>query len=279
VRTVTPMAQLPAYLRDSILRGDGRAMCPRCDGGTARETTLSIRVSEEGLTTMLCYRSSCGAHINTLLGNAVYVQKKMKVASVYRNPTIPLQGEAVTLLEDSFGLLMDAANAHGWRLNEHGTELVLSIRDPYGREIGHITRTLSKPKRVYTYKATSQPFLDYWLVDPVSPVVVVEDALSACRLAGLGYNAVALLGTSMSTRDAKQIAEAAEDRSIFLALDRDAFDKSLKIARRHAHVISFAKILCLEVDIKNMLHDNDIRNLIDGRNDTTRRTDAQSESA
>jgi len=184
----------------------------------------------------------------------------MKEGRVFDEPTFPLENLGDMLTSD-YGLKYRTCTDHGWRENDLGDTLILPVLDAYGRNRGHITRTMGKPKIVRTYKATSQPFLDWWLVDTTAPVVVVEDALSACRLAGCGLNAVALLGTSMSADDAAEIAECAGDRPVHLALDNDAFTKSIAIRNRHAHVLGIDMIHCLMLDVKDMEDDADIREL------------------
>lgn len=197
-------------------------------------------------------------------------RRKVKEARVYDTPTIPLQGEPLSRLIADYGLSKGQMMAHGWRLSEDGNWLVMPVRDPYGLDRGLITRTVYEtPKRVYTYKQTSLPFLDYWLHDSNAPVVVVEDTLSACRLSGLGYSSIALLGTGISREDAREIASVTKGLDRILSLDRDAFDKAMKLRDRHAHVCRFHRVLCLDEDIKNMEDDNDIRGLIDGRYTTS----------
>ncbi len=162
-----------------------------------------------------------------------------------------------------YGLDPRKLDERGWRMNEAGDTLVIPVRDRNGLELGHITRTVMLPeKRVYTFKATARPWLDVW-TNASSPVcVVVEDCLSAARLHGLGYAAVSLMGTSLSHEQAKEIARL--DQPAVMALDRDAFDKSLKLVNRHRHVIEFDRVLCLDADIKNMPDDDGIRRLLTG---------------
>jgi DNA primase len=257
----------------TINDGGERALCPRCAGGTSGEHSLSIRYAEDGVISLKCFRATCGFFGFTLLDpNAEFSRKRVKQATPYREPTRPLDKNVQATLSVDFGLDFGEAQRHGWRLTEDRRTLVLPIRDPYGGVRGHITRTLYEtPKRVYTYKATAQPWLDWWF-EPMNsaPVVVVEDVLSACRLSGLGYNAVALLGTGMSQDQAKEIQTIADGRDVYIALDRDAFEKAIKHKTRHAHILDVTGVVCLTEDIKNMADDDDIRSLFDGRNTTTR---------
>jgi hypothetical protein len=79
----------------------------------------------------------------------------------------------------------------------------------------------------------------------------------------------------MTTEQAKLIAQLVSDPTrVYLALDRDAFLKALKLQTRHKHVLPM-KVLCLDKDIKDVYADVEIQKLIDGavsddrRNSTT----------
>jgi hypothetical protein len=189
----------------------------------------------------------------------------MKEANVYRDPLEKMSHALQYMLLDTYCIHPAIADEHGWR--ENGKTLVMPVRDAYGRDRGHVTRTFDTPKRCYTFKATSQPWLDWWLVNDHAPVVVVEDALSACRLAGCGLNACALLGTSMTIEQAKEINAVADERPVHLALDRDAFLKACKLQQRFSHILPNMCVNCLTVDIKNMDSDDDIREMFSGRNE------------
>jgi len=256
---------LPHELREQIDNGVTRCRCPRCDGGASREFSLDVRQADTGVLKLKCYRASCSWFgISITEPNAVLQRKSVKPPSVYRNPTIPIQGDIQGKLVNDYGLSLEQAREHGWRLSEHGTELVMPVRDSYGNVRGHVTRTFGKPKRCFTYKETAQPWLDFWGGCEGAATVIVEDCISACRLASVGLNAVALLGTSMTVDQAKEIAEVGKGADIWLALDNDAFEKSLHMAQRHAHVIQM-KPVYLTRDIKNMEHDEDIKDLFNGR--------------
>ena len=262
--------RLPEYLQDALRNHRGREVCPKCDGGSTREESLSIRPLDDGLIHKLsCWRATCGWYAFVGGVDVKSVTKKVKTGSVYRDETFPLRVLGHKL-GSTYGLGHLHMLAHGWTEDGTGTTLVMPVRDPYGRIRGHVTRTFDTPKRCYTYKATSQPWLDWWFdLNNPAPVVIVEDALSACRLQGCGFNAVALLGTSMTTEQAQEIASVADDRPVHLALDRDAFQKSLYLYNRYLHQLSFAGVHCLTVDIKNMDSDDDIRRMFGGRDTTS----------
>lgn len=259
---------LPDELRDAITEGVTRTWCPRCDGGRSREQSLSIRQADDDVVlTLHCYRASCGFYGVTVTDpNANLIQTKIKEPTVYREPILKIRRTNIgAMLEADYGLRHSHFQRHGWGVAGDMSTLILPIRSPFRLERGHITRTFDKPKRCYTYKATTQPWLDWWRGEG-RDIVIVEDCLSACRLSQLGYRAVALLGTAMSTEQAKEIAEVARVsnfKDVILALDRDAFEKAIYMAKRNSHIIKM-NVRCLEQDIKNMEHDRDIEALING---------------
>jgi hypothetical protein len=229
--------RLPEYIQSSIKSGlDVRVHCPKCDGGQTAELSLSIRSMGEGIVKLSCWRASCNWYATTITDpNAKIHSRKVKEANYYRDPVYGLAGDML-----------------------------------FRQERGHVTRTFTTPKRCMTYKATAAPFLDWWRHDYAGdprPLVIVEDTLSAARAYGAGFDAVALLGTNISVDDAKEISVYTRDkRNTYLALDRDAFLKALKLASRHAHIIPM-KPVCLDKDIKNMDTDKDIQNLFGAQDD------------
>ncbi len=252
---------LPESLRDAIASGAQRTLCPKCLGGTTSEQSLSIRPDAEGVIVKLsCWRSTCDWYAYTVVGEGVTMTtRNVKAATVYCEATMLVSHVLEGRLREVYGLQPAVYEVHGWAQTACKPELVMPIRCPNGGVRGHVTRTFTTPKRCYTYKATAQPWLDWWTGHLERPTVVVEDTLSACRLYGLGYNAVALLGTSITVEQAKEIAAYSEGE-VFLALDRDAHAKSINLARRHSHIVQMLPV-CLTEDIKNMDSDLDIHKL------------------
>jgi len=265
---VVPLDSMPSPVRRAIQDGAGYAECPSCLGGSSRRLTLGLNQVDSSIVFAGCFRASCNARYTIIIGEADITRRKIKPATPFDKPTIPVQGEPLSILRQDYGLNSTTVWNRGWRLTEHGTALVIPILDRFGQELGHITRTLPtqgmyERKRVFTYKATERPFLDMWQTDMgTNPMVIVEDCLSAARLSQCGMHAVALLGTSMSTRDAKEIAvfsrQISEEPEVFLALDADAWDKTLKYSRKYAHILKMIP-MPLQRDIKDETFDDTIK--------------------
>jgi hypothetical protein len=267
MREIRSLDSLPEYVRQMIEQPamGSKTICPVCNGGRTGEISLSVRQVDDGpLVKLSCWRATCNWYCYVGDAGLRLERKKLKEGRVYMEPTAKVSRWMKDQLASDYGLKASYWDEHGWRQAVDRNELVMPVLDQYGRERGHVTRTFDTPKRCFTYKATQQPWLDWWVQNTDAPVVVVEDTLSACRLAGVGLRAVALLGTSMTIEQAREIAEVAGVEPVHLSLDRDAFDKALKLRDRFQHVVGFDSVYCLDMDIKNMDSDEDIRLLFHG---------------
>lgn len=261
------MASLPDTMRGDLIRSatfGSKMVCPKCDGGRTRERSLDVRgigIHGIGVTSLKCFRASCGwrALVASSPDEITLHTKKLAVAKPYSESTYPLNFDQRKLLTANYSCDSGLAIDHGWRSNKSGDTLILPIVGPCREQRGHITRTITKPKRVYTFKTSAQPFLDWWRDDLFAGVVIVEDCISALRLYSIGISAVAILGTNISTEQAKEIAKYADGR-VYLALDNDAFGKAIKLSVKHSHIVKMIPVLLSE-DIKDMKDDEEVRSL------------------
>ena len=254
---VIPLDKLPNYIRDCLDAGVTRTSCPQCHGGTSHEESLSIRAAGEGMIKISCWRASCGFYAVSFIDpDARWQFSKLKEGRPLTEDVLPISPDVAAILSNDYGLRPSVYKLHGFGLLSTG-QLVMPVRAPTRQTRGHMARTLDGQKRVFAYKATSQPWLDWWTYGDSDKVIVVEDQLSACRLSGLDLTACALLGTNISADEAKEIATTARSRPVYLALDRDAFDKALKLSARHRHILPMIPV-CLDTDIKDAQNDADI---------------------
>ena len=80
---------------------------------------------------------------------------------------------------------------------------------------------------------------------------MVEDSLSAMRLAPFTHS-VALLGANLGAGRAEELAARSYDyKTIYLSLDKDATLSSLKQQREYAKIVKLT-VLPLQKDIKDM---------------------------
>jgi hypothetical protein len=144
-RQVIALDSLPWQIRTSIETGEtAKQVCPRCDGGSSNERSLYIRYGDDDVVTLKCYRVSCGWFALLLAdGSAEVTRKKVRQGRLYREPTRPVDGKAAATLGIEYGLAVDSFE-NRWRLSDDREWLVMSIRDPYGRERGHHGTAVSR---------------------------------------------------------------------------------------------------------------------------------------
>lgn len=255
---VIALDSLPLELQTAIHDGQVRTVCPSCQGGRSGEVSLSVRDLDEGIIKLSCWRASCGFYAVSFVDPGARLQsKKIKPGRPYAHKLKPVSGMLGATLALDYGLSPTVFDAHGWKQETNSETLVMPVRGPSGLIRGHTTRTFTTPKRVMAYKETAQPWLDWWRYCGQAKTVLVEDQLSACRLHALGYTAIALLGTSLSAGDVTEIQHNYTYDDVYLALDRDAYVKSLQLVKRHNHILRMLPV-CLDEDIKNMDSDADI---------------------
>lgn len=257
---IIPYEQLPGEVRQAYESGASYTLCPACKGGRTREVSLNIRQIDDLTVSLRCFRASCGWMARTAGVSKPYspqFQPRPLEADV-----LPLSMSMQGWLASTYGVNPDVLIARGWRQLDERT-LSIPLLDIYGRQTGHQTRTTTSPKVCRIYKTVDKPVLDVWVRDGNECVVIVEDSISAARLYCLGYNAVSILGTNITIEAAKEIALTAGDKTVILALDRDAFDKALHLSSKLRHIVRMTPV-CLAEDIKDAEHDMDIVSLIDG---------------
>lgn len=256
---------LPAALAAHIAEGlTSHTMCPTCGGGETRELSLTVYYQEPGIAKVSCWRNSCGWY-SLIVGSGVkYEGSKMAKVRRFEKPTVALLEEDNHFLSETYGLRPSVMRLRGWKRVQHKPlELVMPVLGTYGEVRGTTTRTFDTPKWCDSYKqCPTEKWFDVWDTAKGKYTVLVEDQLSACKLYGMGYSAIALLGTNLSSDKCQEIRKVLLSRKAVLALDADATDKSLKLASRYAHIMPIVPML-LEEDIKAMPEDEIRKRLAD----------------
>ncbi len=162
------------------------------------------------------------------------------------------------------------------KVNRESGRYALPIFGPDAIVRGHVLRRpwadaprqlLCDVPKADTYKHTQEPLQShYWGAEGEDrgrswhsdALVLVEDQLSAIKLAAHGYDSVALLGVpevrysgySGSDR-VMEIARRAKDGPVIIALDSDMTEVSFLFARKWGHAFSSIRVAMLTRDLKD----------------------------
>lgn len=261
-----------AYLAEGdTLRG---VECPVCHGGTSHEKTFSITRVAEGLV-YNCFRASCDGARGFVPTAGVLLPASPERARddglrPYKGPILPLAEKDIQFFRKRFDLIVQK---YDLGVTEYG-EYVFNIRDPQGRTRGRVVRQIpwnptearpySPPRpslyvgsvtKTKAFPEVPGPFQGWY--EPAhehadyNPVVMVEDALSAMKVAQAGFKSVALLGTYVNNDRVREIAMQ-KPTEVVIALDNDATSVAFKIARQYGLAFPKVRVAMLSCDTKDM---------------------------
>ena len=242
-----------------------KGICPRCEGGSSNEASFSITRDASNVLLYNCYRASCPT------GGAVHVsgeliQTKWKPRSIinfYTGERLPLRPEDIAYFYNRFGINKSAAAKFISR-TERG-EYLFPVMSPQQYERGFVVRQPAwkgiKPpnspvvgkKKAILYPHNDAPMQSWYFSKSAryaSTVVIVEDALSAIRVAQAGMTGVALLGASLNNDTVREIAHY-KPKEVILALDADATDQAFRLGRKYGLAFPNFRVAILEEDLKD----------------------------
>lgn len=247
-----------------------RLICPYCGGGSSGEVSLRMVRAGQDVTFWRCYRDKCGEHGTVQGGAATKVQRPIQGSSRTVHPlTAPtelLPPRVVKVIEHRYKILPTTISRNHWKWIPARTGLVMPVRNWWGFTIGDqvkalegVGRPISGPKTV-SYPSDSNAL---WLHFPVGmqwrggAVWLVEDVISATRIAQAGADAVALMGTYLSQEGAQHLHRLGK-RRIFVALDPDTWSKpcptAVTLASKIALFFDLVRPVHITKDPKDMGH-------------------------
>lgn len=270
------MARTPKLIKDEIIleaenlaRGESiRVKCFNCSGGSSGEETLSITLSEDGELYWICFRDGCsikGSSISKTVQVANAAAKKMlkfdSFAALRKTvmPAPPVEISDLAMEKYKINLreyyvrwtTLHSPQATGPDEVQLG-RCVFPIFDLHYNVVGYDLKDLLKQQQPKS-KIIKDP--EYkgpaWVMNHngSNALVIVEDMISAIAVCDAGYDAVALLGTNLSTEAEEAIADHGAYDEIFIALDADALSKAINIIRTSSLSL---KLIPLSKDIKDM---------------------------
>jgi hypothetical protein len=235
--------------------GRDRFVCPSCGGGSTSERSLSI--TKEGLGAHCrCYRANCRLGYKRVLANGT-VRGNQRVSHPLRREgwddvTVPLS----EMMESQFNLNFYDTDVP-LRVTDDG-RVVIPILDSSGVRRGDVVRQdkpydKSKPKALSLFEAEYDGMSWFYPLYESHPskeiICLVEDSLSAMRLAQRGIVGVALLGVSLDER--KVATLVARGGVVHLALDADAHLVAVRQAQRLRNRLDL-RVHRLYHDVKDM---------------------------
>lgn len=243
---------------NDLAEGETRAgqMCPMCEGGTNGKRTLSVS-REGGVLLWHCHRMSCpfsgrweGRSFNAIRRTQPQ-QVRGVVGRTYVRDSEAIPEDVKALLYDR--LLLDdrliAKGKLGWLKEKN--RVVQPILGVDGEVLGCALRAIdgSTPKSL----THSEPGAMSWYTNRESSnLIIVEDIFSAIRASSY-MNSVALLSTHLNDDRVEAIKEAGFDEA-FIALDRDAFGKSVQYAAKFRSRLRLIPVQ-LSKDVKDMTYE------------------------
>lgn len=244
-------------------------MCPSCEGGRTKESSLSV--SREGDTLKwLCHRASCGfAGCESLL----FVPRDINISIPKKTRTFfssgPLPTSHYDFLFQMYGIDASATDKAGLQITYN---FCTETSTPGRIVIPVLTRDLMlRGSNLYAVSPNEIPKSKIvrerevvgmaWFTNPSSDkTIIVEDCYSAIR-ASKHVNAVALLGTTLSHEGVEELIATNIPKN-YLALDNDAFSKTLSYVYEYRNKIKLTAV-SLTKDIKN-LSEQELIELIEG---------------
>ena len=221
--------------------GDTKRMnCPSCNG----YKTFSI-TNNNGKIVWNCFKASCnlkGAKSIHLTTDDIrkYMQSRIQKEKKFVLPEYIIPMEKKHLPKyfydiDTSNILHDVKENRVVFPIRHDGELVDAI--------GKAEKRLPKWKR---YGKSNMPYVSWSSL--TQTCVLVEDCFSACVAQQYGVTGVAILGTSL-TETHKQFLSNRMSR-VIVALDPDALQRNLQIAKELRSYIIEVKVLRLPDDLK-----------------------------
>lgn len=222
-----------------------REVCPKCGGGDSKEKAFAVSKDQAGYIYWRCFRASCGYSGST--GGGGKGQRTVSRVS------IPLSAPLVGLTEGQCDYFIDeyGVDALGNILFCPDKEaFAFKVHSYSGTRLGYHLRWFDGRKQKadsYPDKRT-EPFMAFYIAPNNGALVVVEDCLSALKVAQSGISSVSLLGTNLDWERVFKIREGYP--KMVLALDRGTLPLALVYKDKFQHLFEDITIWNLDKDLK-----------------------------
>lgn len=228
-----------------------REICPRCGGGSSRERSLSLTLTDQGYLLWNCHRASCGFRGKKPVWGVIELADRAapkKQPKVFQGELTALPSPALQWFKEQFDL--NPEDLRDWKFAPEKNRISIPYFALNGKFRGMILREwrekLEPRNLVYKY-AADEPFIGWVHPNPLQVPVIVEDAISAAKVASAGFTALSLCGTNLSQTMVREIREVYP--VAILALDADATGKAVSYAGTFRHLLGLT-VWYLEKDLK-----------------------------
>ena len=247
-----------------------RVLCPKCNGGESAETSLSLFRDHSNRIAWKCFRAKCG-YSGAPKGVSGDSSRTSRIAPKYfTHPYEQVTRETPegAFLYERYGISL--ANI-SWSVDVR--RYVLPIIGPGGNLRGTVAYGFDTNTKAVSYRErVDEPWMHYtYRPSDATVCVVVEDWFSAQKIYTAGQCAVALLGTILNRERVDEIKQACRGLQVILALDLDAYGKSIKYALEYGGEFSPPlKVWRLKSDLKYVSTDRIKREVNGGIGDFAR---------
>lgn len=242
-------------------------LCPKCNGGRSKERSLSVG-RDGGTLWWHCHRASCGWKGKesdggtTLAGETHNAKKERSVSLIRGRIPAPLRAELLS----NYSLDSETLDKARWSytpsyevrhadgvLSYYGPRVIMPIIGPEGQVRGEQFRSYSGHKKKAIINGyVDQQMMSWYRWRKYGRVLcIVEDIPSAIRVAEAGVDSLALCGTTLTIERIVEIREQ-EYKSVWLALDNDAFNQAIAYQNKFGKYLPGLKVKFLEQDFKDM---------------------------
>lgn len=266
-------AEILAMAKNLGVGQTARGICPRCKGGTSNEKSFAVTRDLGATLRFICFRATCKFFGKQSMGTQFLNDSDPPV----RTKTSEFRYEVSELTDDDIDIFR---STYGINLNrkvtfwcEEKRMFAHKVRGPSYQFRGWVLRDYLgvTPIKSLVFPTSSEEPMISWEFpgeDYAPGVVVVEDWLSAKKVADSGMKAVALLGTFIDLERAYEIKQFNDyNGPICLALDRGTMPMMVKYRDKFGIIWGDdVEIWSLKDDLKYVSRKR-IREAVDGKRD------------
>lgn len=231
-----------------------RTVCPFCGGGRSREASF-VATNTGTQIKYICHRGSCGkAGVWDSSSGLSTISPGIKVPKPWPPTFTPTPSDTAGLAAKYNLSVEDIQRLRPMKCtySKGGVRWWYPVFGPHGSEHGGIGRSFTHTPKSLTHIEEGYKLGSWYHKDGAETVVLVEDQVSAARMAKY-VTSVALLGCHLNDTLLQFLAK--HTKHIKIALDYDALDKAVKMSAAIAPLFQSVAVWSLPCDIKNMDED------------------------